>query len=295
MDKKVLRYLKNYIKSHSYGRNADYTLQTLFQAYESRAIMSLDGLFVATQEFVQFLFKNKNKILKTIAPQNNIARNYFEKEFDQILFAFDHISDTNQLNNQALFVKLSETLYDNANSKILDVGAGGIPLTSFLFTTSYDNVSSMDKFLLSDEFLKSQNIDPHNRYFTKHTDISSYDFVVGRKPCSAIPSIVERCAKENKPYFLELCGCHLDHMRLTDGSTPDSWEQVLPDLDPNIAFIQNYAFNVDASESQVVKLIEHSCPEIHMPIPKTRFSFLALSFLADCFNEIEQELLFGLQ
>ena len=79
MDKKVLRYLKNYIKSHTYGRNADYTLQTLFHAYESRAIISLDGLFAATQEFVQFLFKNKYKILKTIAPDNSIARNYFEE------------------------------------------------------------------------------------------------------------------------------------------------------------------------------------------------------------------------
>ena len=295
MDRKVVKYLKNYIKSHSYGRNADYTLQTLFHAYESRTIVSLDGLFVATQEFIQFLFKNKYKILKSIAPDNSIARSYFEKEFDQILFAFDHISDTDQLNNQALFVRLSETLYDDSNSKILDVGAGGIPLTSFLFTTSYDNVSSMDKFLLSEEFLKSQNINPINRYFTKHTDISHYDFVVGRKPCTAIPSIVQRCAEKNKPYFLELCGCHLNHMRLADGSVPVSWEQVLQELDPNIAFIQNYAFNVDASESQVVKLIENSCPQIDLAIPKTRFSFFALSFLATCFNEIEQELFMGLQ
>ena len=295
MDKKVLKYLKSYVKSHSYGRNADYTLQTLFHAYESRAIISLDGLFVATQEFVQFLFKNKHKILKTIAPNNNIARNYFEKEFDQILFAFDHISDTNQLNNQALFVKLSETLYDNGNSKILDVGAGGIPLTSFLFTTSFDDVSSMDKFLLSEDFLKSQNINPINKYYTKHTDISDYDFVVGRKPCSAIPSIVETCSKANKPYFLELCGCHLDHMKLADGTTPSSWEEVLPEIDPNIAFIQDYAFNIDASESQIVKIIEHTSPQFSIEPPKTRFSFLALSFLATCFNEIEQELFMGLQ
>ena len=77
MDKKVLKYLKNYIKAHSYGRNADYTLQTLFYEYESRTIDSLDRLFVATQEFVNFLFKNKYKILKSINPSNSATRNYF--------------------------------------------------------------------------------------------------------------------------------------------------------------------------------------------------------------------------
>lgn len=295
MDKKVLKFLKNYIKKHTYGRNADYTLQSLFYAYESKAINSIEGLFVATQEFVKFLYYNKQKILKSIKTTSPLTLAYFEKEYDQILFAFDHISDNEQIEMQSKFVRLSGMLYDEANTKILDVGAGGIPLTSFLFTNDYSDVSSMDRFLLSEEFLKAQNITPYNQYFTRSTKVSDFDYVVGRRPCSAITNIVENCAKENKPYFLELCDCHLDKIKLPDGSHPSSWEEVLPDLDHDIKFVDNYAFNIDASKSQVVSIIEHLHPHIFQSQSEFTNAFIALSFLIDCFNDIEQELFLGLQ
>ena len=294
MDKKVLKYLKNYIKRHTYGRNADYTLQTLFYAYETRAIDSLEGLFLATEEFIKFLVFNKQKILKDISKHSNINRDYFDKEYESILVAFDHISNSYQIDQQSKFVRISKLLYSDPNTRLLDVGAGGIPLTSLLFTTDYTDVSSMDKFLLSNEFLEAQNITPYNQYYTNHTDVSNFDYVVARRPCSAIPSIVKTCAKQNKPYFIELCGCHLERITLPDGSHPQSWEEVLPEYDNNIKFVDDFAFNIDASKSQALKLIETTHPEIFDNITGTTPNFVAMSFLIDCFNDIEQELMLGL-
>lgn len=289
------KIFKELYKKHTYGTGADYTLQSLFYAYETQTINSLDGLFVATQEFVQFLYYNKAKILKKINKAGTHNQDYFDIEYDRIMLAFSHIADDNQLFEQSKFIKVAELFNNDPNARLLDVGAGGIPLTSLLFTTDYDNVSSMDKFLLSNEFLRAQNITPYNQYFTTKTDVSSFDYIVGRRPCSAIPSVVKNCTKENKPYFMELCGCHLEHITLDDGSHPNSWEEVLPNYDPNIKFVDGYAFNIDASKSQVHKMIEHCHPEIFDRNNPLAHSFLAMSFLIDCFNEIEQEIMMGLE
>ena len=212
-----------------------------------------------------------------------------------VMMSFNNIYDSAQLEAQSKFVKLSNMVYHDPNTKLLDVGAGGIPLTSFLFTTDYTDVSSMDKFLISNDFLKAQNVTPYNQYYTNYTDVSNFDFVVGRRPCSAIPSIVKTCSKQNKPYLLELCGCHLEHMTLPDGSHPNSWQDILPLYDEQIQFAGNYAFNVDISQSQATRIIESLHPEAFTQKNGVPKNFVAMSFLVDCFNEIEQEMLASIE
>ena len=112
-------------------------------------------MFVATEEFIKFLILNKQKILRDITKHSSQNRDYFDKEYESILVAFDHISNSYQLDQQSKFVRISKLLYSDPNTRLLDVGAGGIPLTSLLFTTDYTDVSSMDKFLLSNEFLEA--------------------------------------------------------------------------------------------------------------------------------------------
>ena len=41
------------------------------------------------------------------------------------------------------------------------------------------------------------------------SDISDYDIVVGRAPCTAIVPIVTLCKEANKPYIILLCDCDL--------------------------------------------------------------------------------------
>ena len=284
MKRKVLKHLKEYIKKNVYG---DYTLFMLFQEYEKQTIKTLDGLYQTTEEFIKFLYKNRDKILKDIS---YIEAADFEKEFDEIIFAFRHISRSDNVNSTYEFVRLAETLYDDKSATILDVGAGAIPLSSFLFTTSFDEVYSMDKFLLSEEYIKGQGVQPINAYFKKDTNISGYDYIVGKCPCSAIPHIVKNSAKENKPYFLELCDCSLNSIILPNGTIPEKWEDVLFDYDPNITFVGDYALNIDASKSQLIKLIENGQPHQSLNL-----SFNAINFLANCFKEIVSEQTYQMQ
>ena len=284
MKRKVLKHLKEYIKKNVYG---DYTLFMLFQEYEKQTIKTLDGLYQTTEEFIKFLYKNRDKILKDIS---YIEAADFEKEFDEIIFAFRHISRSDNVNSTYEFVRLAETLYDDKSATILDVGAGAIPLSSFLFTTSFDEVYSMDKFLLSEEYIKGQGVQPINAYFKKDTNISGYDYIVGKCPCSAIPHIVKNSAKENKPYFLELCDCSLNSIILPNGTIPEKWEDVLFDYDPNITFVGDYALNIDASKSQLIKLIENGQPHHSLNL-----SFNAINFLASCFKEIVSEQSYQMQ
>ena len=278
MKRRVLKHLKEYIKKNVYG---DYTLFMLFQEYEKQTIKTLEGLYKATEEFISFLYKNRDKILKELS---YIEAADFEKEFDEIMFAFRHISRSDNVNSTYEFVRLAETLYDDKSATILDVGAGGIPLSSFLFTTSFDEVYSMDKFLLSEDYISAQGVHPINAFFKSDTNISAYDYIVGKCPCSAIPHIVKNSVKENKPYFLELCDCSLNSIILPNGTIPEQWEDVLFDYDPNITFVGDYALNIDATKSQLIKLIENGKPHQSLNL-----SFNAVNFLAHCFKEIVSE------
>lgn len=284
MKRKVLKHLKEYIKNNVYG---DYTLFMLFQEYEKQTIQTLEGLYKTTEEFIKFLYRNRDKILKEVS---YIEAADFEKEFDEIIYAFRHIANSASVNSTYEFVRLAETIYDDKSATILDVGAGAIPLSSFLFTTTFDEVYAMDKFLFSNEYLKAQGVNPINAYFKKDTNISNYDYIVGKCPCSAIPHIVKNSAKENKPYFLELCDCSLNSIVLPNGTIPEKWEDVLFDYDPNITFVGSYALNIDATKSQLIKLIENGKPHQSLNL-----SFHAVHFLASCFKEILNEQSYQMQ
>lgn len=287
MNKKTFKYLKKYIKEHTFGSDADYTLQSLFRVFENQEIKTVDDIFTVSYEFIRFLETNRNKILKNLYLKHHVE---FEDEYEMLLKAFAPFRYAGECHKQSTFVRCASELFDDSNAKILDVGPGRVPLTSFMFKERFDQVYAMDNFLLSDEFIKATGVEPLRQYFNNSTDISNYDYIVGKRPCSAIHSIVETCAKQNKPYFLELCNCNLKQYRTKDGLKPSEWEDVLFDIDPNITFLDSYAFNIDASKSQVMRSIEGSA-EHHQSLnnyPPFE-SLLALEFLKSCFLEIQNE------
>ena len=104
--------------------------------------------------------------------------------------------------------------------------------------------------------------------------------VVGCAPCSAIDSMVYVCHKYKKPYYIVTCDCeiptvwafrkkyNIDHeMNIQDGRRellidPETlssynyrWRKLLTELDCNIKFVGDVAYNVDASEEEVRKII----------------------------------------
>ena len=179
----------------------------------------------------------------------------------------------------ASVLEISPTKPENAH--ILDVGSGRMPYSSLAMATEAKKVSSMDKdFLFAIESLKAMNVDALDMYFDANTPVDDYDFVVGKCPCSAIPHIVSQCVKANKPYFMELCNCALPNRRIyirnNDFEESYSWKNILPDIDPNIKFFDNYAFNLDASPEQIKKIVD----DIHNTVVQTtRFKVPALKLI----------------
>ena len=226
-------------------------LYKLFSAVEideyEKIIDSTNDFFGFLRGHLQFVINPKFKVAvesaeSIILPMaNKFGHDSFEKKFAETV------------------LELSPTRKSDAH--ILDVGPGKMPYSSLALATETKKVSAMDKeFIFAIESLKNMNVDALENYFTEITPVEDYDFVVGKCPCSAIGHIVANCAKANKPYFLELCNCAVPGrktwLRDEHGNEVHTWKNVLPDIDPNVKFYDNYAFNLDASPEQVKAVIE---------------------------------------
>lgn len=231
------------------GENAIIDLFTQFSSFE---IDDINQILDSTDEFFDFLMSTKtyqtDRLVKKAIDQ---ARRSLRRD----MRVFFHES------------KFANTVYELSptspqNSHILDVGPGEVPYSSLVLATETKKVSAMDKsFLFSIESLKQMNVNAFNTYFDQNTNIDDYDFVVGSCPCTAIPYIVDKCVKQNKPYFILLCDCatystQIPIMNDFAMQKKFTWNQILPELDPNIKFYDDYAFNLDASPEQVKAVIE---------------------------------------
>lgn len=246
----------------------------LYTLYTGLEIDEYEKIINSTNEFFDYLestyeYRNHRQFQNAVKSAENFLSNKimkfsyhtFEKKFAEIS------------------LELSPTKPENAH--ILDVGSGKIPYSSLAMARETKKVSSMDKeFIFAIESLKAMNVDALDMYFVQDTPVDDYDFVVGKCPCSAIPHIVAQCAKANKPYFLELCNCALPNRKLyirnDDFEESYSWKNVLPDVDPNIKFFGEYAFNLDASPEQVRKIIEDINNSV---IQSNRFQVPALKLM----------------
>lgn len=226
----------------------------LFKLYSAVEIDSYSTVINSTNEFFDFLrqilpYTNSRQAKcaiesaeKTICSEvSRLSMHSFEKTFAKTV------------------LDLSPTSPDHAH--ILDVGPGNMPISSLILGQEAKNVSAMDKeFIFAIESLKNMNVDAMENFFDENTKIDDYDFVVGRCPCSAIGHIVSKCKESNKPYFIELCNCAVPdrktYFRDKNGNELHTWKNVLPDIDPNVKFYDDYAFNLDASPEQVKKVID---------------------------------------
>lgn len=244
-------FLEKYLFQNTYGENADYLLTNLFKEFSTREIKSIDDVRKSGIEFFRFIKTHKNKIIrKTASPDG------FFEEAERIAAGLEYATNPVHQKDKRLFVDISKEFMSSRNTKILDVGSGVVPFSSYLFAQEYDHVSAMDKFIVTLEFLESLNIDGIEEYFKPDTSVSDYDFVVGKCPCSAIPYMVDNCIKDNKPYFIELCECELPKINPYTGKRPANWQEILVEMDSGIRFYDDYAFHIDATDEQAKRMIE---------------------------------------
>lgn len=255
MQKECREFLENYIHSSYSGRKsrAFYQLFKLYSAYE---VHRQEDITPAIDEFFDFLTTCDDvPMLKrdTLTPlqlasvkTKNLHR-YLESPITPAQLGYSKII-------QKIAPKGTKTSF-------LDVGAGLHPKSSLYLVGKFKKVSAIDKeFLLSVESLTGMNIHPIEGTFSTETDISGYDLVGGRFPCSAIEAIVTKCTKEKKPYFIQLCDCSLP-------KNPDpikypvwTWAQILAPIDPNIRFYGSCAYNVNVPERRMRRLIDRYIP-----------------------------------
>lgn len=231
--------------------NAIVDLYTVYTSYE---IDSFDKIVSGTNEFFTFLIESKPyKTDRLVRDSINRAMRIITRHINR--FSYENLG--NKFAQAALNLSPTNPQF----SHILDVGPGYVPYSSLVLATETKDVSAMDKdFLFSTTSLKNMNVNASLAYFGKNTPIDDYDFVIGSCPCSAIPYIVAKCKLANKPYFLQLCDCAIYDKRV---SILDSfaakgkykWSDILPELDPDIKFYDDYAFNLGASPAQVKRVI----------------------------------------
>lgn len=257
MKQSTKQLILEFVQTHSL--NDDYTIYDLFMGlYAEQEFSSKETLLGGINEFfdylkdiVPYIRYNQNTILL-----GNIS-NVIESTRKRILNIFNEKT----FSEPADFVSNVGTVLGTNNVNLLDVGPCPTAASSILFGSKLKRVTAMDShFYLSLQALKNMNIVGLQQYFNDKTNVSDYDIIVGRAPCTAIKPIVTACAKDNKPYFVLLCDCALPDNAKTDAESL-GWENVLPEIDPNVRFHGRYAFNIDATPEQVKKIIKDYTPK----------------------------------
>ena len=206
MREETIVLLSKELDRNDYGLTSqEYTLQRLFELYLQSEVKTIEDVFVGTEDFENFVLQNRDKFKYS-----------FLSEFDEMLFCMTHSYNfavsVIRMNKkqQKQFADTVGLVLPDSKMSILDVGATGIPYSSYLLAKKYRKVTSIDKTSNNIPYHDNLNVEFINNYLTFSTDISSYDALVGRRPCEAIPIIVERSAKKKKPYFIDLCNCWAD-------------------------------------------------------------------------------------
>ena len=208
----------------------------LFDIYTTHEITTIQDLYRDHSDFRSFVLSHLNDFVeeeRTIIPtvaflKLRCFRTISHKFFKQ------------HRQHQENFAKEIEELVGHDKSvKILEVGSGDIPYSSILLGNDGYNITTIDNFNVSAECLANFNVKSFRQMFSATTRVKDYDIVVGRRPCTAIESIVASCKRDNVPYFMKLCGC-----KSPNGSI-SGWTKVLRGLDRGITFNSTYAYNLD--------------------------------------------------
>jgi len=255
MKKKSREYLEEYFVSNIFDKNTIKKIFDVFKFYSFLEIDCSEDIEDAVQEFCAFWQDNLHLI---------VCKD--EETKDRLEWILDDCKLIKNLSKTSFevqeFAEIVKTLFpQKADGRLLDVGAGSVPMSSILLGKEIKKVDSMDEhFLFTKETLQKFNVCGISQLFGEKTSVYDYDMVVGRFPCSAIVHIVSQCVKANKPYFIELCDCNLPQGEIKQAGWW-GWVDVLQKFDERIQFYSGYAYNIKTSSEQVEKAIDRCKPK----------------------------------
>ncbi len=273
---------RNFLKNNYYSKEG-FNIPKMFKIYSTLSIFNGKDIKQSADGFLEAIRSSFDCI--------NFTSERDSEEFvsDCSEFLADlhvRVQDTEK-SKPSYFTKVVSDLAPNKEStKLLDVGAGGVPFSSIILAKYFNDVTSMDKLDLSNQCLARFNVKGKNEYFSDNTDVENYDFIVGKRPCTAIESIVKNASSSNKPYFIELCSCELGKIATREGKFR-SWDEILPEYDSDIKFYHKFAFNLDATPEQVGMLLEeHRAPETIIDNGQTEFLLKTIFENHEFFEEV---------
>lgn len=262
MTTKNQEVLSQYITEHTFSSCVDFV--DFYKLFVELEVSTIPELASSVKQFEKYLHAN----MGSIRGGDLVSQFRLEKTIEKSISILSRKTAEILNPQQNVYVDIVSKLSgDTASAKILDVGPGRMPVSSILLGETHDNVIAMDSYFeISAPTLKKLNVTPLAEYFKRTTNVDTYDFVAGNKPCSAIEAIVEACSKANKPYYIELCDCELPHkIDLEDRLKYPAlgWETILPEIDRNIRFSGPIAYNIDATPSQLDTLRNEALISAH--------------------------------
>lgn len=251
-------FMKDYILSENFKNEKIIKgLLSLYKIFTVLEVKSIEDLKTSPENYHRFLLKNFNLLINV----RNCSEENLLSSIDYVINSINtkiRCSTTDYIEDFAQIVK--DIFPNQHDMHILDVGAGSIPYSAFLEGETFSHITTMDhSFYLPNLTMQNLNVNGVNGFFDGNTKVDKFDAVVGKQPCSAIEHIVRNCSQENKPYLIQLCNCNLPYKEKYIDEWY-GWQDVLPDIDPNVKFYEDYAFNVDASEEQMKKIINNHLP-----------------------------------
>lgn len=125
------------------------------------------------------------------------------------------------------FINILKKHFNLKENKILEVGAGAIPILAFYIYDKYKNIVNIqDPNVIFSNLIKG-NI--YKDKFELETDISKYDLIIGFNPCGATENIIKNAIKNHKNFAIALCGCCFLPDDYTN-RTPEKWHKYLFNL-----------------------------------------------------------------
>lgn len=216
-------------------------IDSLFDIYSAVEITTLDDLYKDHHDFRTFIVDNIDLFLNQERDDRDIIPNLVFLKLKCFIMISNKFYKRHK-QYQEIFAKEIESLVGHDKSvKILEIGSGDVPVSSIILGHDGYDITSMDEFGVSPECLANFNVKSFRQLFNETTSVKDYDLVVGRRPCSAIDSIVTSCKRDEVPYFMKLCGCNSPTGNIS------GWRSVLTRLDDDITFNSTYAYNLKGS------------------------------------------------
>ena len=153
--------------------------------------------------------------------------------------------------------------YFNITGNLLEVGSGVIPAFGNLVAKEQlrigkGNITLYDPMLILDK-PKYPNMKLVKKEFTLNTDVSNFDLITGILPCGATEDIIESACKNNKNFYIAMCGCtHFKTFPLFKPLTAEAYQ------DQVISMTNNLLKKYDNGELVIEKLDDSY--ELNYPI-----------------------------